>query len=218
MNRITKRSTKNLLVLTIVATIAAIFMIPAGLANASHAESFGTLTKTTTCADMTQFVQATCTINVTWDSLDDNSDRIVETIPAGFSITPAALIDLADNHPECTVKASNEPKQGKSNKGVGTTKVDCKATDLDITVDTESRTTKKGKQKPTSCDEPFDTNGGVTVTQLDANMEVVLVPSHNEAGEFLDEGGNVVFTEEEAALVPSTMSAPEESADVTCAV
>jgi len=216
MNRIME--TKNFLALTMVATVAAIFMIPAGLANASDAEDFGTITKTTTCAPMTQFEQATCTINVTWASDDGNPDRIVETIPAGFSITPLSLADLAANHPECTVKASNEPKPGKSNKGVGTTKVDCKATDLDVTIDTESRTTKKGKQKPTSCDEPFDTNGGVTVTQLDANMDVVLVPSHNEDGEFLDEDGNVVLTEAEAALVPSTTSAPEESADVTCAV
>jgi len=215
MNRITE--TKNLLALTMVATIAAIFIIPAGLANASHDENFGTLTKTTNCAAMTQFVQATCNIVVTWDDDDDIPDRIVETIPAGFSITQASLDDIAQNHPECTVKASNEPKPGKSNKGVGTTKVDCKATDLDITIDTESRTTKKEKQKPTSCDEPFDTNGGVTVTQLDENMQVVLVPSHNEAGEFLDEDGNVVLTEAEAALVPRTMSEPEESADVACA-
>jgi len=201
-----------------VATIAAIFMIPAGLASASHVEDFGELTKTTNCAAMTQFVQATCNIVVTWDDDDDIPDRIVETIPAGFSITQVSLDDIAQNHPECTVKASNEPKPGKSNKGVGTTKVDCKATDLDITIDTESRTTKKmGKQKPTSCDEQFETNGGVTVTQLDVNMEVVLVPSHNEAGEFLDADGNVVPTEAEAALVPSTMSEPEEFADVTCA-
>jgi hypothetical protein len=218
MNRITKRSTKNLMVLTIVATIAAIFMIPAGLANASHAESFGTLTKTTTCPPMTQFVQATCNITVTWVSDDANPDRIVETIPAGFGVTAVSKTALeADG---CTVEPSNANGKSKSNgksKGVGSTKITCKGTDIDINFNTESRETKSGKQKPTSCDEPFETNGGVTVTQLDANMDVVLVPSHNEAGEFLDEDGNVVLTEAEAALVPSTMSAPEESADVTCA-
>ena len=217
MNRITKRSTKNLLALTIVATVAAIFMIPAGLANASHAESFGTLTKTTNCPAMTQFVQATCNITVTWVSDDANPDRIVETIPAGFGVTAASKTALeADG---CTVEPSNA--NGKSNgksKGVGSTKITCKGTDININFDTESRETKSGKQKPTSCDEPFDTNGGVTVTQLDANMEVVLVPSHNEAGEFLDANGDVVLTEAEAALVPSTTSAPEESATVACAV
>ena len=216
MNRITKGNTKNFLALTIVATIAAIFIIPAGLANASHAESFGTLTKTTACPAMTQFVQATCNITVTWVSEDPNPDRIVETIPAGFGVTVLSKTALeADG---CTVEPSNA--NGKSNgksKGVGSTKITCKGTDIDITFDTLSRETKSQKQKPTSCDEPFDTNGGVTVTQLDADMEVVLVPSHNEAGEFLDADGNVVPTEAEAALVPSTMSEPEEFADVTCA-
>ncbi len=216
MNRITKRSTKNLLVLTIVATIAAIFMIPAGLANASHAESFGTLTKTTACPAMTQFVQATCNITVTWVSDDANPDRIVETIPAGFGVTVLSKTALeADG---CTVEPSNA--NGKSNgksKGVGSTKITCKGTAIDINFDTLSRETKSSKQKPTSCDEPFETNGGVTVTQLDVNMEVVLVPSHNEDGDFLDEDGNVVPTEAEAALVPSTMSEPEEFANVTCA-
>ncbi len=217
MNRITE--TKNLLALTMVATIAAIFIIPAGLANASHDENFGTLTKTTNCADMTQFVQATCNIVVAWDGDDDNPDRIVETVPAGFGVTDASKTALEDAG--CTVEPSNANGKSKSNgksKGVGSTKITCKAADINIDFNTESRETKSGKQKPTSCDEQFETNGGVTVTQLDEDMEVVLVPSHNEDGEFLDEDGNVVLTEAEAALVPSTMSEPEESADVTCAV
>jgi len=216
MNRITKGNTKNFLALTIVATIAAIFIIPAGLANASHLEDFGTLTKTTICAPMTQFEQATCTINVTWSSGDANADLVVETIPAGFGVKDASKMALEDA--DCTVKPSNA--NGKSNgksKGVGSTKITCKGTDIDITFDTLSRETKSSKQKPTSCDEPFETNGGVTVTQLDEDMEVVLVPLHNDDGDFLDVDGNVVDTEEEAALVPSTMSESEEFANVTCA-
>ncbi len=215
MNRITE--TKNLLALTMVATIAAIFMIPAGLANASHEEpSFGDLQKTVTCPELVQFQPANCSVRVQWTSDDANADLVVETIPAGFGVTDDSKTDLMNAG--CTVEPSNA--NGKSNgksKGVGSTKITCKGTDIDITFDTVSRETKSGKQKPTSCDEQFETNGGVTVTQLDANMEVVLVPSHNEAGDFLDEGGNVVPTEAEAALVPSTMSEPEEFANVTCA-
>jgi len=208
MNRITE--TKNLLALTMVATIAAIFMIPAGLANASHDEDFGTLTKTTACADMTQFVQATCTIQVIWDSGDDNPDRIVETIPAGFGVTDASKTALEDA--DCTVKPSNA--NGKSNgksKGVGSTKITCKGTDIDITFDTVSRETKSGKQKPTSCDELFETNGGVTVTELDANMEPVPVVLHDAEGNpVLDEFDNPI-------MVPNTFELEPEFAEVTCA-
>ena len=47
MNRITEGNTKNFLALTIVATIAAIFMIPVGLASANHEEPLsGTIDKT----------------------------------------------------------------------------------------------------------------------------------------------------------------------------
>ena len=210
MNRITKGNTKNFLALTIVATIAAIFIIPAGLANASHFEDFGTLTKTTTCAAMTQFEQATCTINVTWASDDTNADLVVETIPAGFGVTDASKTVLEDA--DCTVKPSNA--NGKSNgksKGVGSTKITCKGTDIDITFDTVSRETKSGKQKPTSCDEQFETNGGVTVTELDANMEPVLVVLHDTEGNpVLDEFDNPI-------MVPNTIESEPEFADVTCA-
>ncbi len=209
MNRITE--TKNLLALTMVATIAAIFIIPAGLANASHEEpSFGTLLKTVDCPALVQFQKANCSVNVQWSSNDVIADLVVETIPAGFGVTEASKIALEAE--ECTVKPSNA--NGKSNgksKGVGSTKITCKGTDIDITFDTVSRETKSGKQKPTSCDEQFETNGGVTVTELDANMEPVLVVLHDTEGNpVLDEFDNPI-------MVPNTIESEPEFADVTCA-
>jgi len=209
MNRITE--TKNLLALTMVATIAAIFMIPAGLANASHEEpSFGNLQKTVNCPELEQFQQANCSVNVQWTSGDANADLVVETIPAGFGVTDASKIALEAE--ECTVKPSNA--NGKSNgksKGVGSTKITCKGIDIDITFDTVSRETKSGKQKPTSCDEQFETNGGVTVTELDADMEPVLVVLHDAEGNpALDEFDNPI-------MVPNTIESEPEFADVTCA-
>ena len=212
MNRITERSTKNLLAWTMVATIAAIFMIPVGLANASHEEpSFGTIQKTVTCPELVQFQQANCSVRVQWTSDDANADLVVETIPAGFGVTDESKEALEEDS-GCTVKPSNA--NGKSNgksKGVGSTKITCKGTDIDITFDTESRETKSGKQKPTSCDEQFETNGGVTVTELDANMEPVLVVLHDAEGNpVLDEFDNPI-------MVPNTIESEPEFADVTCA-
>jgi len=103
MNRITE--TKNLLALTMVATFAAIFMIPVGLANASHEEpSFGTLQKTVNCPELVQFQQANCSVNVQWTSDDAIADLVVETIPAGFGVTDASKETLEDA--DCTVKPS----------------------------------------------------------------------------------------------------------------
>jgi len=211
MNRITE--TKNLLALTMVATIAAIFIIPAGLANASHEEpSFGTIQKTVTCPELVQFQQANCSVNVQWTSNDANPDLVVETIPAGFGVTDASKTALEGAG--CTVEPSNANGKSKSNgksKGVGSTKITCKGTDINIDFDTVSRETKSGKQKPTSCDEQFETNGGVTVTELDANMEPVLVVLHDAEGNpVLDEFDNPI-------MVSNTIESEPEFADVTCA-
>jgi len=212
MNRIME--TKNFLALTMVATIAAIFMIPADLANASHEEpSFGTLQKTVNCPELVQFQQANCSVNVQWTSDDTNADLVVETIPAGFGVTDASKTALeADG---CTVEPSNANGKSKSNgksKGVGSTKITCTGTNINIDFDTESRETKSGKQKPTSCDEQFETNGGVTVTELDADMEPVLVVLHDDLGNpVLDEFDNPI-------MVPNTIESEPEFADVTCAV
>ena len=212
MNRITTHY-RNYLAITVVAAVAAMFIAPAGLANASHEEPpFGTLEKTVTCPELVQFQLANCSVNVQWTSGDGNADLVVETIPAGFGVTDASKITLEGAG--CTVEPSNA--NGKSNskgksKGVGSTKVTCKGTNINIDIDTQSRETKSGKQKPTSCDEQFETNGGVTVTQLDENMEPVLVVLHDEFGNpVLDEFNNPI-------MVPNTMELPPEFADVTCA-
>jgi len=182
MNRITERSTKNLLALTIVATIAAIFMIPLGLASANHDEGLtGTITKTHDCPDpMTVFTDTQCQITLGYVG---DAAVVKDTVPAGWGVTAESKTALeADG---CTVEASNKPKPGKSNNGVGSTKVICIVGESDtINIDIDTRTTKKGKQKPTSCGEDvFEVNGGaVALADLDQDGIPDLFPEHDEFG------------------------------------
>jgi len=181
MNRITEGNTKNFLALTIVATIAAIFMIPVGLASANHEEGLsGIITKTNDCPDpmtVNTFTQCTITLIYTGD------DAVVkDTVPAGWDVTG---VNTLLGSP-CTDEASNKPKPGKSNNGVGSTKVICVVDDTDtITIEIDTRTTKNGKhQKPTSCGvDVFEVNGGASAL-ADINQDGVpdLFPEHDELG------------------------------------
>jgi len=180
MNRITEGNTKNFLVLTIVATIAAIFMIPVGLASANHNEPFsGTIDKTHDCPEpMTVFTLTQCTITLIYTG----DDAVVkDTVPAGWDVT--AVNSLLGS--PCTDEASNKPKPGKSNEGVGSTKVVCVVDDTDtITIDIDTRMTKSNKQKPTSCGvDIFEVNGGaVALADIDQDGIPDLFPEHDGLG------------------------------------
>ncbi len=190
MNRITEKNTKNFLALTIVATIAAIFIIPVGLASANHDEGLsGTIVKTNNCPDpMTVNTDTQCTITITYTG----DDAVVkDTVPAGWDVT--AVNTLLGS--SCTDEASNKPKPGKSNNGVGSTKVICVVDDTDtITIDIDTRMTKSNKQKPTSCGvDIFEVNGGA-VALADINQDGVpdLFEEHDDLG---DPTGNFVTLE-----------------------
>jgi len=190
MNRITEKNTKNFLALTIVATIAAIFIIPVGLASANHEEGLsGTIVKTNNCPNpMTVNTDTQCTITITYTG----DDAVVkDTVPAGWDVT--AVNTLLGS--PCTDEASNKPKPGKSNNGVGSTKVICVVDDTDtITIDIDTRMTKSNKQKPTSCGvDIFEVNGGA-VALADINQDGVpdLFEEHDDLG---DPTGNFVTLE-----------------------
>ncbi len=192
MNRITEGNTKNFLALTIVATIAAIFMIPVGLASANHDEGLsGTIDKTNNCPNpMTVNTDTQCTITITYTG---ENAILKDTVPAGWDVTQNSKDALeADG---CSVEASNKPKPSKSNNGVGSTKIICSVVDTDtIDIEIDTRTTKKGKQKPTSCGEDvFEVNGGA-VALADINQDGVpdLFEEHDDLG---DPTGNFVTLE-----------------------
>jgi len=182
MNRITEGNTKNFLALTIVAIIAAIFMIPVGLASANHAEGLtGTITKTNDCPDpMTVNTDTTCTIAITYAG--DNA-ILKDTVPAGWGVTPDSKDALVGDG--CSVEASNKPKPGRSNNGVGSTKIICPVVDSDtIDIEINTRTTKNDKQKPTSCGvDVFEVNGGASAL-ADINQDGIpdLFPEHDALG------------------------------------
>ncbi len=182
MNRITEGNTKNFLALTIVATIAAIFMIPVGLASANHDEGLsGTIVKTNNCLDpMTVNTYTKCTITITYTGANA---ILKDTVPAGWNVTSDSKDALVAD--ECSVEASNKSKPGKSNNGVGSTKVICPVVDSDtIDIEIDTRTTKKGKQKPTSCGEDvFEVNGGASAL-ADINQDGIpdLFEEHDVLG------------------------------------
>jgi len=192
MNRITEKNTKNFLALTIVATIAAIFMIPVGLASANDDESFsGTIDKTNNCPNpMMVNTYTKCTITITYNG--DNA-IVKDTVPAGWGVTEDSKDALVADG--CTVDASNKSKPGKSNNGVGSTKIICNVEDSDtINIEIDTRMTKSNKQKPTSCGEAvFEVNGGaVALADIDQDGIPDLFPEHDEFG---DPTGNFVTLE-----------------------
>jgi len=182
MNRITEKNTKNFLALTIVATIAAIFMIPVGLASANHDEPLsGTIDKTNNCPNpMMVNTDTQCTITITYTG--DNA-IVKDTVPAGWGVTEDSKDALVADG--CTVDASNKSKTGKSNNGVGSTKIICPVVDTDtINIEIDTRTTKNGKQKPTSCGEDvFEVNGGaVALADIDQDGIPDLFEEHDDLG------------------------------------
>ncbi len=182
MNRITEKNTKNFLALTIVATIAAIFMIPVGLASANHAEGLtGNIEKINNCPDpMMVNIDTQCTITITYTG--DNA-IVKDTVPAGWGVTEDSKDALVADG--CSVEASNKSKPGKSNNGVGSTKIICNVEDSDtINIEIDTRTTKNGKQKPTSCGEAvFEVNGGaVALADIDQDGIPDLFEEHDDLG------------------------------------
>jgi len=168
--------------LTIVATIAAIFMIPVGLASANHDEGLsGTIVKTNNCPNpMTVNTDTQCTIAITYTGANA---ILKDTVPAGWNVTSDSKDALVTDG--CSVEASNKSKSGKSNNGVGSTKVICPVVDSDtIDIEIDTRMTKSNKQKPTSCGEDvFEVNGGASAL-ADINQDGIpdLFEEHDDLG------------------------------------
>jgi hypothetical protein len=222
----TKNSEITSLKFTVISAIAMIMVFGAVApsiipASASHDEPVFdvTITKEVDCEDAVQFVQLDCTVWITNDGTDQTI--IVETIPAGMEL--ASAIDEDVGKEDCTVAASNANgkanSQGKS-KGVGSTKVTCVLdAGEDIHFDIESRETKSGKQKPTSCGEgdDFEVNGGVDAYATDGAGNLLLVQLHDEFGNPIDGDGNPV--NEGEFLVPILVDSTDPVfVDVECPI
>lgn len=144
--------TKGLLALSIVATIAAIFMVPAGLANADHETTNSDIfNKTSTCpADILvkQLAPTVCDFRIQYAN-PGVSAMIFDTVPAEWEVTGISGPNAAD----CTLESANKGKKAMKSA----TKIECADVDsLDVTFDIETRASPgKGHDptvyKPTSC-------------------------------------------------------------------
>ncbi len=154
MNRITE--TRNYLALTVVAAIAAMFIVPAGLASADHELTDATILSKSIVDCPTEIVVKQTTSTACSFSISYNNPGvpaiIKDTVPAEWEVTNADDIEAAN----CSVDPANKGK--KANRSA--TKIVCSETEsLNITVELETRespSTKKhdnkiDKFKPTSC-------------------------------------------------------------------
>ncbi len=153
MNRITEK--RNYLAMTVVAVVAAMFIVPAGLANADHELTDEIIFSKTieTCPteiEVRQTTSTACSFSISYTGVPAT---IKDTVPAEWEVTNAAEIEATT---DCLVDPANKGK--KANRSA--TKIVCPDTDsLDITVELETRespSTKKhadkvDKFKPTSC-------------------------------------------------------------------
>lgn len=144
--------TNSLFALSAIAVIAAIFMVPAGLVNADHAETDpNVLSKTHTCPDeiddVAQEVTTSCSFRIQYNSL--TSATILDTVPAEWEVTNEDAVEAEG----CTVDPANKGKKADRSA----TKIVCEdTTSLDITVEISTRASPgKGHDpavfKPTSC-------------------------------------------------------------------
>ncbi len=157
MKRITTTHSRNYLALTVVAAIAAMFIVPAGLASADHELTDDTILSKSIVICPTEIVVKQTTSTACSFSISYNNPGvpaiIKDTVPAEWEVTNADDIEAAT---DCTVNPANKGK--KANRSA--TKIVCSETEsLDITVELETRespSTKKhdnkiDKFKPTSC-------------------------------------------------------------------
>lgn len=157
MKRITTTHSRNYLALTVVAAIAAMFIVPAGLASADHELTDDTILSKSIVVCPTEIVVKQTTSTACSFSISYNNPGvpaiIKDTVPAEWEVTNADDIEAAT---DCTVNPANKGK--KANRSA--TKIVCSETEsLDITVELETRespSTKKhdnkiDKFKPTSC-------------------------------------------------------------------
>ena len=154
MKRITTHS-RNYLAMT-VAAIAAMFIVPAGLASADHELTDDTILSKSivvcpTEIEVKQTTPTACSFSISYNNLGVPA-IIKDTVPAEWEVTNAADIEAAN----CSVDSANKGK--KANRSA--TKIVCSETEsLNITVELETRespSTKKhdnkiDKFKPTSC-------------------------------------------------------------------
>ncbi len=166
-----------------VASIATIFMIPLGLANADHETTdANVLSKDTDCVDPIQVAQTTSTVRsftIQWQVA--GSDTIKDTAPAEWQVTNESDLEAAG----CTVESANkvpgngqDPKNKKAKRSA--TKIECSVAGMsDITVELETRASP-GKHKdengvpvtiykPTSCG-LLEINSGVHAIDEDGNL------------------------------------------------
>ncbi len=155
MNRITE--TRNYLAMTVVAVVAAMFIVPAGLASADHELTNETILSKSivgcpTEIEVRQTTSTACSFSISYANPGVPA-TIIDTVPAEWEVTNAADIEAAT---DCSVDPANKGK--KANKSA--TKIVCPDTEsLNITVELETRespSTKKhadkvDKFKPTSC-------------------------------------------------------------------
>lgn len=142
--------TKSLLALSVVATIAAIFMVPAGLANADHElTDVSVLNKTTDCPvelNVAETVPTTCNFTIKYSNV---LATILDTVPAEWEVSDDADALAAG----CTVEPANKGKKAMKSA----TKIECADVEnLDITLEITTRASPgKGHDptvfKPTSC-------------------------------------------------------------------
>ena len=151
MNRITE--TRNYLAMTIIAAVAVMFIVPAGLANADH-EQTGPLTKSKEiCPDaivIKQTMTTECSFSISYDNPGVPA-IILDTVPAEWAVT-----NVVETDGECTVTSANKGKKADRSA----TKIVCSETELlNITFQLQTRESpstvkhddKDDKFKPTSC-------------------------------------------------------------------
>ncbi len=163
MNRITE--TRNNLAMTIIAAVAVMFIVPAGLANADHEQTDGILSKILVdCPNEIEVRQTTstaCSFSISYDNPGVPA-IIKDTVPAEWAVT-----NVEETEGDCTVTSANKvPGPGKDKHGKkadrSATKIVCSETELlDILVELETRESpstknpkhdnKDDKFKPTSC-------------------------------------------------------------------
>ncbi len=150
--------------MTVVAVVAAMFIVPAGLANADHeltdAEILSkSIVDCPTKIEVRQTTSTACSFSISYTGVPA---IIKDTVPAEWAVTNAEEIEETTG---CTVNSANKvpgPGPDKKNKKAdrSATKIVCSETEsLDITVELETRespSTKKhankiDKFKPTSC-------------------------------------------------------------------
>ena len=160
MNRITEK--RNYLAMTVVAVVAAMFIVPVGLANADHELTDSTILSKSivdcpTDIEVRQTISTACSFSISYTGVPA---IILDTVPAEWAVT-----DVVETDGECTVTSANKGKKADRSA----TKIVCSETELlNVTFQLQTRESpstvkhadKDDKFKPTSCDPLFAINDG----------------------------------------------------------